>query len=104
MTRETSQMPTALTSKAPDTQTIHLIEAGPDLSGRTRGETVRLSIREGATEVIFDCSDVESMSPSFADEVFGKLATQQQRPRIQIINASPEIVALARFAVAERNR
>jgi len=96
-------MTTTLASKSPNRQTIHLAEAGPDLSGRTLGESIRLSIESGATEVIFDCAGVESMSPSFADEVFGKLAAQPQRPHIQIVNATPDIVALARFAVRERH-
>ncbi len=94
---------TALASKTPNTQTIHLAELGPDISGRTRGALIRESIEQGATEVVFDCAGIESMSPSFADEVFGKLAERPQRPRIEIVNATPEIVALVRFAVQERN-
>lgn len=85
-------------------QTIHLAdELGPDISGRSRGEAVRASVEAGVDEVVFDCAGVESMSPSFADEVFGKLAAQPDRPRIQIVNASPDVLALVRFAVAERN-
>jgi hypothetical protein len=94
---------TALASESPSRQTIRLAEQGPDISGRTRGEIVRDSIDSGVTEVVFDCSGVESMSPSFADEVFGKLAERPQRPRIEIINAKPEIVSLVRFAVQQRN-
>ncbi|HTA33714.1 MAG TPA: STAS-like domain-containing protein [Solirubrobacteraceae bacterium] len=92
---------TALASNE-NIQTIHLSELGPDLSGRTRGETIRGLVEPGVTEVVFDCTGVESMSPSFADEVFGKLAAQPQRPHIKIINASQDILALARFAVSER--
>jgi hypothetical protein len=94
-------MTTALASN-PNTQTIHLSELGPDLSGRTLGESIRGSIEAGVTEVVFDCTGIESMSPSFADEVFGKIAAEPQRPHIQIVNATPDIVALARFAVTER--
>jgi hypothetical protein len=94
---------TALTSEAPNTQTIHLADqVGPDVSGRTRGEAIRLSVEPGATEVIFDCTGVESMSPSFADEVFGKLAEQPQRPAIRVVNAAPDILSLIRFSVQER--
>jgi hypothetical protein len=96
-------MPTALTSKSPDMQTIRLSESGPDLSGRGLGETVRESVEPGVARVVFDCQDVESMSPSFADEVFGKLAALPERPHIQIVNATPDIIALVRFAVQERN-
>lgn len=95
-------MTIALASKSPDRQTIHLAKVGPDLSGRTLGESIRLSVEPDATEVVFDCAEVESMSPSFADEVFGKLAAMPQRPHIQVVNATPDILALARFAVSER--
>ncbi len=85
-------------------QTIRLAEnLGPDISGRERGEAVRLSVDVAAGEVVFDCAGVDSMSPSFADEVFGKLAAEPQRPRIQIVNASRDILALVRFAVQQRN-
>jgi hypothetical protein len=84
-------------------QTIHLGESGPDLSGRALGESIRESIDPGAASVVFDCAGVESMSPSFADEVFGKLSEQQQHPSVQIVNATPDIIALVRFAVGERN-
>jgi hypothetical protein len=84
-------------------QTIHLGESGPDLSGRALGESIRGSIDPGAPSVVFDCADVESMSPSFADEVFGKLSEQPGHPSVQIVNATPDIIALVRFAVGERN-
>jgi hypothetical protein len=96
-------MPTTLTSRSPDTQTIHLGEAGPDLSGRALGESIRTSIDPGAPSVVFDCAGVESMSPSFADEVFGKLSEQPGHPSVQIVNAATDIIAVVRFAVGERS-
>lgn len=96
-------MPTTLTSRSPDMQTIHLGDSGPDLSGRALGESIRESIEPDAPSVIFDCAGVESMSPSFADEVFGKLSAQPARPPMQIVNATPDIIALVRFAIGERN-
>jgi hypothetical protein len=103
-TGESSQMPTTLTSKSPDMQTIRLVESGPDLSGRALGAAIRESIQPGVPSVVFDCTGVESMSPSFADEVFGKLSAQPGRPPMQIVNATPDIIALVRFAIGERNR
>lgn len=97
-------MPTTipLASDRPNIQTIHLADLGPDISGRGRGEGIRTSLEAGAQEVIFDCAGIDSMSPSFADEVFGKLAELPQRPAIKVINASPEVLSLIRFAVQER--
>jgi hypothetical protein len=81
---------------------ITLADIGPDVSGRGHGQTIRESVEPDATEVIFDCAGVESMSPSFADEVFGKLAELPERPSMRVINAPSDIVALIRFAVQER--
>ena len=97
-------MTTTALASSPNTQTIHLSELGLDISGRTRGEAIRASIDSGVTEVVFDCTGIESMSPSFADEVFGKLAAEPQRPRIMLTNAGQDILALARFAVSERTK
>lgn len=97
-------MTTTALASSPNTQTIHLSELGPDISGRTRGEAMRASIDSGVTEVVFDCTGIEAMSPSFADEVFGKLAAEPQRPRIMLTSASQDILALARFAVSERTK
>lgn len=97
-------MSTALTSSptAGDSQTVRLAKIGPDASGRTSGEAVRVSISLEASEIIFDCEGLESMSPSFADEVFGKLAAQARRPPIRVINATPEVLDAVRFAVQQR--
>lgn len=96
-------MSTATTSSPTDIQTIKLNRWGADLAGRTLGEQVRGEVSSQAAEVIFDCSGVESMSPSFADEVFGKLASADPRPSsIRVINADSDIISVIRFAVNER--
>jgi hypothetical protein len=102
-TVETSLMPTALTSSSPQKQTIRLGEWGPDVTGRSLGEQVRAEISPDAVEVLFDCEGVDSVSPSFADELFGKLAAKPRRPHIRIVNGSPDIIAAIRFAVRERS-
>jgi hypothetical protein len=99
-------MPTALTFDATHgSQTIPLVDYGPDASGRTRGVAVREVISPEASEIIFDCQGLESMSPSFADEVFGKLAAQAvPRPAIRVVNAETDVLNTIRFAVAQRTR
>lgn len=97
-------MSTALTSSPTEIQTINLKDWGTDLAGRTLGEEVRGAVNPGVAEVRFDCAGIESMSPSFADEVFGKLSASNPRPgRIQVVNAAPEIIAGVRFAVQQRS-
>jgi hypothetical protein len=91
------------TSEAARVQTIRLLDQmGADISGRGSGEEVRGLVEHGVTEVVFDLAGVESMSPSFADEVFGKLAQETARPSIRVVNAADDIVALIRFAVRQR--
>jgi hypothetical protein len=95
-------MTTASTSSPPGQQTIRLAFWGPDATGRTLGREVRESVEPAAEEVLFDCEGIDAMSPSFADEVFGKLAEQAERPHIKIINATPEVLDTIRFAVSQR--
>jgi hypothetical protein len=89
-------------SPANGSQTILLADYGPDTSGRTLGASVRDSVDVGVTEVVFDCAGVESMSPSFADELFGKLAAASARTRVHIVHADPAVLDVVRFAVRQR--
>jgi STAS-like domain of unknown function (DUF4325) len=80
-----------------------LSDYGPDLSGRSLGELIRGAALDLASDkVVFDCNGVDTISPSFADEAFGLLAIAPERPRIEVINASPDIIAAIRFAVGQR--
>jgi hypothetical protein len=99
-------MPTASTFDATTgSQTILLVDYGPDASGRTRGVAVREAISPEASEVIFDCEGLESMAPGFADEVFGKLATQASpRSTMRVVNAAKDVLDTIRFVVAQRTR
>jgi len=92
------------TSSSGEDYYVVLADLGPDLSGRNLGEQVRHEVLGfDAKEVVFDCTRVDSMSPSFADEAFGKLATEDQRPRIRVVNATPDILSTVRFAVRNRS-
>jgi STAS-like domain of unknown function (DUF4325) len=79
-----------------------LDEWGPDVTGRTLGEQIRENLPVSVAEIIFDCSGVDTLSPSFADELFGKLAAAPSRPHIRVVNATSDVLATIRFAVAER--
>jgi hypothetical protein len=86
-------------------QEISLTDLGPDLSGRELGESIRNRVAADTEEVVFDCEGVETMSPSFADELFGKLAVQEDRPgRLRAANASSDVMSVIRFAVRERTQ
>lgn len=95
-------MSSTLTSSS-QKQEISLTELGPDISGRERGLAIRERVKDGMDEVVFDCDGIETMSPSFADELFGKLAVQDGRPaHLKASNASPDVMSVIRFAVRER--
>jgi hypothetical protein len=96
-------MTVALTSNG--RQEISLTEQGPDLSGRERGLAIRESVDPAANEVVFNLYGVETVSPSFADELFGKLSVQTNRPAgLKIANASSDVGQVIQFAVRERRR
>jgi uncharacterized protein DUF4325 len=96
-------MTATLTSNGP--QEISLSEQGPDLSGRERGMAIRESVDPGAQEVIFNLYGVETVSPSFADELFGKLSVQANRPAaLKIANAAADVSQVIQFAVRERQQ
>lgn len=85
-------------------QVIRIANFGEDATGRRLGEQIRAMVDPSVDVVVFDCQGVESMSASFADELFGKLATETARPRISVVNASDNASAAIRFAVNQRTR
>lgn len=96
---------TPTTSDSGDTYTMPLLDLGSDLSGRGLGETVREEfLRLDGDTILVDCTGIHSMSPSFADEAFGALATAPHRPRIRVVNASPDVLSAVRFAVEQHTR
>lgn len=91
------------TSSVDGYHSVALAQLGPDLSGRgLGGDLRRYALELTSDEITFDFKGIEAMSPSFADEAFGKLAVESNRPRIKIVNATPDIVATIRFAVRNR--
>lgn len=99
-----SSMTAASISRTDNGYSVSLADWGPDLSGRTLGASIREEVIDLSPEVLFDCEGIESMSPSFADEVFGKLASSPKRPHISVVNAEPAVLSAIRFAVSERTR
>lgn len=59
-------------------------------------------------DVVFDFSEVDVVTPSFADEVFGDLAValgrETLRARVRVVNASKEVRHLLAIVVANRFR
>jgi hypothetical protein len=85
-------------------QEIRLGELGTVISGRELGKAIREGIDVRAKEVVFDCEGIDSMTPSFADELFGKLSVQDERPEnLKVANAGPEVLSVIRFALRERD-
>lgn len=83
-------------------------ELGNALVGRTHGELVRERIEqalESGETVVVDFDGVEFMSPSFADEVFGKLPEEPtESGRLRFENLADDLVQLAHFVVAQRRQ
>jgi hypothetical protein len=78
---------------------------GAVLGGRSLGETIRAEVLEqlshGENLVVLDLDGVEAVSPSFADEVFGKLQAEVG-DRLQIINVGEALQPMANIARAGR--
>jgi hypothetical protein len=88
---------------------IRLQEWGRVLGTRLLGEEIRREVEtllDQGEIVNLDLSDVEVASPSFVDELVGKLFLQYGqealRGRLRIVQAPPEIHALIRRMVGER--
>ena len=75
------------------------LTVGPELVGRAAGARLREEILRaaGSAVVVVDFKGIETVSPSFADELFGKLPPEiVQRRRVRFAGASDEVRALAR--------
>ena len=89
--------------------TIDVGKYGANLLDRERAVRVREYIEErvgGDASVELDFARVVSLTPSFADECFGvlveQLANEPERPTIRLVNTSPDVRAVLRFALARR--
>lgn len=77
---------------------------GEVLGGRVLGEEIRedvVRLVQAGEAVVLDLGGVEAVSPSFADEIFGKLP-QEVGERVEFVNVSRQIQAVANMARAGR--
>lgn len=77
---------------------------GAVLNGRSLGESIRGKamdhVRRGEA-VVLDLDGVEAVSPSFADEIFGKLQAEAG-DLFEVINIGPALKPMANIARAGR--
>lgn len=80
-------------------------EHGEVLGGRVLGEQIRVEvvrqIKAGGT-VVLDLAGVQAISPSFADEIFGKLPAEVGG-QVEFSNVSEELQVVANMARAGRS-
>lgn len=77
---------------------------GEVLGGRILGEEIRAEVVrlvKAGEVVVLDLDGVEAVSPSFADEIFGKLP-QEVGEQVEFVNVTPPIQAVAEMARAGR--
>jgi STAS-like domain of unknown function (DUF4325) len=93
-----------MTTFAPCQQMQLADEHGVVLGGRVLGEQIRAEVvrqvRAGGT-VVLDLAGVEAISPSFADEIFGKLPAEVG-DGVEFANVSDQLQAVANMARAGR--
>lgn len=80
-------------------------EHGSVLTSRGRAAVLRAAIEHALAsgeEVVVDLDGVTTVSPSFADELFGKLAEHQESGRLQFTHVPHAIDPLVRFVVEGR--
>ena len=88
---------------------IHFSHLGDSLGTRFLGKALRLtfenSIHEGEN-VVFDFSDVKTISHSFADECFGKLLLRwdlaELKSKTTFTNANEQVKKMIAFTWSER--
>lgn len=64
-------------------------------------ERVSAEIARGST-VVLDFAGVKAVSPSFADELFGKLTRRADAARVRFVNLSNHLEMVARMAEQHR--
>jgi hypothetical protein len=78
---------------------------GPVLAGRPQAFIVRQEIESeirAGREVVVDLDGVVTMSPSFADELFGKLAGEIGSDRVRFEHLSGHLASVAQTAATGR--
>jgi hypothetical protein len=88
------------------TDNMKLAEAyGPVLTGRALANhlaTVVLDNLARGEDVDLDFAGVQAVSPSFADELFGKLGTRVDIEHVHFTNLSPHLESVARMVQEQR--
>ncbi len=97
-----------MTTLAQIPMTISLAhEFGPVLVGRSNAARIRERVERAARDappVVIDFSEVITVSPSFADELFAKLPAElRTEERIRLEGMTEPLQSIKRFVVAGRN-
>jgi hypothetical protein len=86
--------------------TLHIVELlGPVLTGRPMAagvvQVVEAAISRGDV-LTLDFAGVQAVSPSFADELFGKTAARDHAGVIRFVNLSDHLQSVAQMARRQR--
>ena len=82
-------------------------EVGPVLAGRPDAARLRERVVDAAAagEAVVDLAGVEAVSPSFADEFFGKLSPELvESGAVRFEHLTPELDKIVRTVVSVRTR
>lgn len=94
-----------MTTSAPCDDMRLAEEHGSVLGGRVLGQEIRgrivRQVERGAC-VVIDLEGVVAVSPSFADEIFGKLPLEVREDQVEFVNVSEELRDAQRMARAGR--
>lgn len=80
-------------------------ELGPVLAGRGLAATLRTRVEaslKAEGSIVIDFAGVESMSPSFADELFAKLPAPDEE-RVKFEHLSDDLQSLVQFVIEGRS-
>jgi 6-pyruvoyl-tetrahydropterin synthase len=88
---------------------IHFSHSGDSLETKFLGKTLHLTIENSIHEgenVVFDFSDLKTISHSFADECFGKLLLRwdlaELKSKTTFTNANEQVNKIIAFTWSER--
>ena len=97
------------THNEPTWQTVKLVDYGTILATRDQGEPVRkqlLDILEQRSGIEIDLNDVEVFTPSFIDEVVGKmfaiLGRERFRSQVRLHASAEDVRRLVNLVIANR--
>lgn len=79
---------------------------GAVLAGRTQAISLRESLVRELDEtgvVVLDFAGVETVSPSFADELFGRFVDSVGEDRVRFENLNPHLLSIARVVRRDRS-